>query len=96
MNPTEYEARCFLCGHEAIYKETDYGNRRYYSCSNPICGEYEISRTAMHRLENAEEFKEEAIPKANKCRDTEEILEIIATSPTEITATFKPRSEGPG
>ena len=96
MSNQEIEAKCFLCGHNAVYKKTDYANRRFYQCTNPNCGEYEISCTAMHRLENANEFKEIAILKANKCRDTDEILEITVKEDNKITATLKPRSSGPG
>ena len=96
MSNQDIEAKCFLCGHNAVYNETDYANRRFYQCTNPSCGEYEISRTAMHRLKNSNEFKEIAIRKANKCLDTNEILEIIVDKNNRITTTFKLRSSGPG
>ena len=96
MPSQEIEAQCFLCGSDAVYIETDYANRRFYSCTNPECGEYEISKTAMGKLEHAGEFKEKAMPKAKRCRDTDKILEIIVTGHNEVSASLKERSAGPG
>ena len=87
---------CFLCGSSASYEETDYANRRFYRCPNDDCGEYEISLSAMTRLEHNSEFKQRAIPKAKSCKDTENILEIIVRSGDKISASVKPRSAGPG
>ena len=84
---------CFLCGHDAVYEETDYSSRRFYQCSNPACGEYEISIIAMKRLQGASEFKEKAITKANKCVGTENILEITTSSESSVSAKLKPRSK---
>jgi len=96
MTSQELESECFLCGSDAVYRETDYANRRFYSCKNQECGEYEISRTAMKRLERNSEFKEKAMPKAKECRETDKILEIIVTAHNEVSASFKQRSAGPG
>ena len=87
---------CFLCGFEALCEETDYSNRRFYICSNPICGEYEVSLIAMKRLQDAAEFKEKAIAKAHACVDTDNILEIATSSEKSVTAKLKPRSKTQG
>jgi len=88
------DPNCFLCGSDATSRDTDYGNRRFFVCSNEACGEYEISRSAMKRLEGNAQFKQKAMSKARACRDTDKILEIIVTSPQLVEATLKPRSSG--
>jgi len=82
---------CFLCEFDSTYRRTDFGNRRAYKCSNPDCGEYEITNSAMERLAGADEFKEKAMQKAKACRDTEKILEIVVSSNQEVTATIRNR-----
>ena len=89
MGNQPINSACFLCGQDAICSKTDFGNRRFYKCSNPDCGEYEISGTAIDRLKHAEEFKKNAMQKAKACRDTDEILEIPVTSTQVVTASCR-------
>jgi hypothetical protein len=44
---------CFLCGSQSRCTDTDSGNRKFYQCSNEDCGDYEISRTVIRRMEDA-------------------------------------------
>jgi hypothetical protein len=85
------KAPCFLCDSAAEYAETDCGNSRHYTCSNPGCGEYEISRTAMLLIATSKKFKSEAMARARECRDSDHILEIYRAGPDKVNATPKPR-----
>lgn len=68
---------CFLCEGDSRYKETDYGSRRAYNCSNPDCGDYQISYAAMERLKQDDvEFKKNAMRMANECVGTDQVPEI--------------------
>jgi hypothetical protein len=49
MAKNAIDTNCFLCGKPAVRTDTDAGNRKRYRCSNPDCGDYEISVTAMRR-----------------------------------------------
>lgn len=72
-----FQTHCFLCGAIARCRETDRGNRRYFRCTNPNCGEYEISHTAMGRLDTSADFKTHASETVSKLRDPEKIYEIV-------------------
>lgn len=70
-----FETHCFLCGAVARCKDTDHGNRRHFQCTK--CGEYEISHTAMGRLDTSADFKNQASEAIRRLRDSEEIYEIV-------------------
>lgn len=78
-----FNEACFLCGIDARWQWSDFENRRHYLCTNPACGEYEISRFAMDRIANNAEFKHRASAMASKITDSNEILEIVAMSPAK-------------
>ena len=71
-----FETHCFLCGFSARCRDTDHGNRRYFRCTNPKCGEYEIFHTAMGRLDTSPDFKTHASQAASQVRDRDKIYEI--------------------
>ncbi|MEW6168718.1 MAG: hypothetical protein AB1651_13620 [Pseudomonadota bacterium] len=93
MSSLGTEESCYLCGNPARVVNTDYANRRWYTCSADDCGEYEISRRAMRHLEQASELKQRLKAKARACVDTDEILEIIIGADGQPSIKYKPRSE---
>jgi hypothetical protein len=82
MSTETFQTHCFLCGAVARCRETDHGNRRYFRCTSPKCGEYEISHTAMGRLDTSADFKTHASETVSKLRDPEQIYEIVFDSAT--------------
>lgn len=80
MGTELFETHCFLCGASALCRDTDYGNRRYFRCTNPKCGEYEISHTAMGRLDTSPDFKTHASEAASRVQDRAKIYEITFDS----------------
>jgi hypothetical protein len=45
------QSKCLLCGNDNAAREgADAGNRYLYHCDVDYCGQYEISRRAMRRL----------------------------------------------
>jgi hypothetical protein len=70
---------CLLCGAEADVWATDLENRRLYRCSNLACGEYEISRRAIERV-NSPQLKKHLSSAAARNKDDAKILEIIIES----------------
>jgi len=77
MRGETFQTHCFLCGAVAQCRETDHGKRRYFRCTSPTCGEYEISHTAMGRLDTSADFKARACETISRLRDPEKIYEII-------------------
>jgi hypothetical protein len=75
-----FETHCFLCGASARGRETDHGNRRQFWCTNPKCGEYEISHTAMGRLDTSPDFKARASDAASRVHDRDKIYEVTFDS----------------
>ena len=75
MATVTYDTTCFLCHSPAKARDTDYGNRRMYRCST--CGEYEISRTAMGRINDSLAFKAQASIAAAAVAAPDQIYEII-------------------
>jgi len=92
MSNQSFDDACFLCGQDSTYRHTDAANRRAYNCSNPDCGEYEISTRAMRRLENADDIKKEAMQKAKACRDTDMILVIEVSDDDALSIRCRPRN----
>lgn len=74
MNSAEHS--CILCGSDAAVSETDQGNRKYVQCSNPDCGNYEISRAAEKDVAENEHVRQRLSAKARSCRSGGEILRI--------------------
>lgn len=76
--PTEMiTTACFLCDSPASCTDTDRGNRKFYQCSNEGCGDYEISRTAMRRMEQAPGHKHQAMQQVHIYRGMDKIVEIV-------------------
>jgi hypothetical protein len=87
-------AKCFLCESEALAKDTDYGNCVLYRCTNPDYGDYEISRTAMSRLEHLTERKHAIRDMARQYRGTGRIVEVNALVLGEISIRVQPSGVG--
>lgn len=82
MGTEIFETQCFLCGAPARCRDTDYENRRHFRCTSPKCGEYEISRTAMGRLDTSPDFKSHASEAISRLHDPDKIYEIVFDSAT--------------
>ena len=80
MSTELFETHCFLCSAPARCRDTDRGSRRYFRCTNPTCGEYEISHTAMGRLDTSPDFKTHASHAASQVHDRDRIYEITFDS----------------
>jgi hypothetical protein len=83
MGSEIFETHCFLCGSSARGRDTDQGKRRQFWCTNPKCGEYEISHAAMGRLDTSPDFKSHASEAASRVRDPDKIYEITFDSKAE-------------
>jgi hypothetical protein len=77
MSTETFQTHCFLCGAVARCRETDRGKRRYFRCTSPACGEYEISHTAMGRLDTSADFKTHASQTISQLGDPEKVYEIV-------------------
>lgn len=98
MNSNEFYIPCCLCSYRASYKEVCNSNSRFYSCDNPVCGEYIISIFAMRQIENNFGYRVRQISRAHQCIGTKRILKIVGgegggilvstvvLSPNELTA----------
>src|SRR5437870_1806081 len=87
-----YDAECFLCGADAICRNTDHTNRRLYRC--PKCRDYEISMTAMGRLADSDDSKSFASHAAAKVTDPAKIYQIIFNPATgQVDCTVVDRRE---
>ena len=84
MGESTINTTCFLCGAPTTCVDTDAGNRKFYQCSSAACGDYEISATAMRRMQNAPSHKQQAIQQAHAYRDTDKFLEIIVGPDSQI------------
>jgi hypothetical protein len=84
MSAESITTSCFLCGSESSCRDTDAGNRKFYQCSNQDCGDYEISRTAMKRMEQSPGHKQQAMRQAKAYRGTDDTLEIFVDSDNQI------------
>jgi ssDNA-binding Zn-finger/Zn-ribbon topoisomerase 1 len=80
------DTTCFLCGSPAVATDTDRGNRKLYRCSNSDCGDYEISRTAMRRLENSAGHKADLVERVHSYRGSGKLLEIIVGPDNQVIA----------
>lgn len=80
MGTELFETHCFLCGASARCRDTNYGNRLHFHCTNPKCGEYEISHTAMGRLDTSPDFKTHASEAASRVQDRDKIYEVTFDS----------------
>lgn len=84
---------CFLlCGLPAVCTDTDAGNRKLYRCSNPDCGEYEISVTAMRRLANSAGQKEDLMQLVHSYRGADKLVEVIVGPDNQVVAQGVPPS----
>jgi ssDNA-binding Zn-finger/Zn-ribbon topoisomerase 1 len=86
MAKNEIDMTCFLCGKPTVCTETDAGNRSFYRCSNPECGEYEISVAAMRRVESATGHKEQLMQYVCAYRDTDKFVEVIVGPDNQVVA----------
>jgi predicted RNA-binding Zn-ribbon protein involved in translation (DUF1610 family) len=93
MGANSVAANCFLCGAEAICTDTDAGNRKFFQCTNPECGDYEISRTAMRRMEDAPTHKQQAMRQAHMYRGTDKFVEIIVGPDSQVVVQPVPRAQ---
>lgn len=86
MAQNQIHTTCFLCGQPATCGDTDFGNRKFYQCSAADCGDYEISVTALRRLENATSHKEQLKQLAHGYRGTDKLVEIVVGADNQIAA----------
>ena len=93
MSGNSVTTTCFLCGAEAACTDTDAGNRTFYQCTNPQCGDYEISRAAMRRMENAPAHKQQAIDQVHMYRGTDKFVEIVVGPDNQVVGQPVPRSQ---
>ena|SRR3990172_1314538 len=94
MGTEKVETHCFLCGAVAQCRDTDHGNRRHFRCTSQKCGEYEISHTAMGRLDTSADFKHEASKAICQLRDPDQIYEIVFDSTTkQVSGKVVPRRQ---
>lgn len=94
MSTETFETHCFLCGAVARCRDTDHGNRRHFRCTSPKCGEYEISHTAMGRLDTSADFKTQASEAICQLRDREEVYEIVLDPATmQVSGRVVPRRQ---
>jgi hypothetical protein len=93
MSHPEDELTCFLCDAPAECHKKDAENYRLFLCTNPKCGEYELSIEAMRRIKNGVVFdKAQASAEANKVKSSEKILRIFFDSATgQVTARIEAR-----
>lgn len=91
MAKNAIDTNCFLCGKPAVCTDTDHGNRKLYRCSNPNCGDYEISVTAMRRLENSAGHKEDLIQLVHSYNGSDKFAEVIVGPDNQVTAQVVPR-----
>lgn len=84
MANSTIDTTCFLCGAPATCTDKDRGNRKFYQCSNAACGDYEISVTAMHRMQDAPGHKQQAMQQARTYRNTDKFLEIIVSPDNQV------------
>lgn len=80
----DMESKCWICESDSTYTEMDSANRRYYRCSNPECGEYDISRISRERKANDSQFKAQLMILANKCKDSDKIPLVVKNDNHEI------------
>ena len=92
MAKNTIDTNCFLCGKPAVCTDTDAGNRKLYRCSNVNCGDYEISMTAMRRLENSAGHKEDLMQLVRSYSGTGKLVEIIVGSDNQVVAQAVPRT----
>jgi hypothetical protein len=93
MAKNAIDTNCFLCGKPAARADTDAGNRKLYRCSNPDCGDYEISVTAMRRLENSVGHKEDLMQLVRSHSGTDKLVEIIVGLDNHVVAKPVPRQK---
>lgn len=75
------EGECLLCGGKARYNDSiDYGNRRLYICDEINCGDYEIPKSLIRRIENSTTMRVDFQQRAMECRNGGKVLEIIEDS----------------
>lgn len=92
MAKNTIDTDCFLCGKPAVRTDTDAGNRKVYRCSNLDCGDYEISVTAMRRLENSAGHKEDLMRLVRSQSGTDKLVEIIVGPDNQVVAKTVPCS----
>jgi len=80
------ETTCLLCGNPAQCATVDEGNRTYCECSNPRCGNYEVSRAAQKEIEGRDSMREELSEKAVQCKRSGEILRVAVGSDGNLMA----------
>jgi len=78
MSPQFNNGTCPFCGAEAQTTEIDGGNRDVFLCSNPECGDSEITSIAVARIKDSSGLCAKYQKKANSCKAKNRVLEGMA------------------
>tara|TARA_R110001583_G_scaffold190814_1_gene355369 strand:- start:1784 stop:2068 length:285 start_codon:yes stop_codon:yes gene_type:complete len=65
--------KCWICAERATFIEMDHANRKYYQCSAPDCGDFDISWRAEESKSDSHTFKEHLKSLANKHRGSDKV-----------------------
>lgn len=84
MSNTFTQVSCMLCGGEARTKETDHGNSSIFLCSNPECGDTNITYSIQEKLKYNTDLKTLLKNEAKKCKLEDGILEVGTDSNKNI------------
>lgn len=93
MSTSQELSHCFLCGAEARSTDTDAGNRKFFLCTNPQCGDYEISTRAMRRMEDNHSHKQVAMVEAHAHRGSDLVVEICVGADNQVVLRPVPREQ---
>ena len=83
---------CFLCWKPARCTDTDAGNRKFYRCSNSVCGDFEISVAAIRRLQNSAGHKEDLMQLVRSHSGMDKLVEIVVGPDHQVVAKAVPHS----
>jgi hypothetical protein len=84
MTQKSFTTTCFFCDAESTCTDTDAGNRKFFQCTNPQCGDYEISLRAMRRMEDAPTHKRQAMEQAQMYRGTDKFVEFVVGPDNQV------------
>jgi hypothetical protein len=84
-------APCVLCNAPARTEETDHGNRTYFACTNPRCGDYEISKRAARDLEDNADRKEALCERVSGANQQGQVVEIFIAADGALQASILKR-----
>lgn len=80
MSPEFSDGTCPFCGADAKTTAIDGGNRDVFLCTNPECGDSEITSIAMARIKDSSSLCTKYMEKANSCKAKNKVLEVTVTN----------------